>query len=122
MHRPAQTCDGILQGSVEMAPAPAPEDELERILALQHTQRVDLTALIAEVSPTRRETTVYGQKDIVDVTFLDGSKQAGQQEQVKATVALFFDTSANGAAMLQSLRDVHESNTVVALYGLTCSP
>ena len=115
-------CVGILQGSVEMAPAPAPEDELEKILALQHTQRVDLTALIAEVSPTRRETTSYGQKDIVDVTFLDGSKQAGQQEQVKANVALFFDTSANGAAKLQSLRDVHASNKVVALYGLTCIP
>ena len=113
---------GILQGSAEMVPAPAPEDELERILALERTQRVDLTALIAEVRPARRETTAYGQKDIVDVTFLDGSKQAGQQEQVKAHVALFFETSANGAAKLQSLRDVHASNKVVALYGLTCIP
>ena len=77
-------CAGILQGSVEMAPAPAPEDELERILALERTQRVDLTALIADISPTRRETTSYGQKDIVDVTFVDGSKQTGRQEQVKA--------------------------------------
>ena len=50
-------CVGILQGSVEMAPAPAPEDELESILALERTQRVDLTALIADMSPTRRETT-----------------------------------------------------------------
>ena len=115
-------CTGILPGTVDMAPAPAPEDELERILALERTQRVDLTALIAEVSPVRRETTAYGQKDIVDVTFVDGSKQAGQQEQVKAHVALFFETSATAAAKLQSLRDVHASNTVVALYGLTCTP
>ena len=115
-------CAGILQGSVEMAPAPAPEDELERILALERTQRVDLTALIADMSPARRETTAYGQKDIVDVTFVDGSKQAGRQEQVKAQMAMFFETSANGAAKLKSLRGVHASNTVVALYGLTCIP
>ena len=115
-------CAAILQGCVEMAPAPAPEDELERILALERTQRVDLTALIAEVSPTRRETTAYGEKDIVDLTFVDGSKEAGQQEQVKAHVALFFEITENGAAKLQSLREVHASNTVVALYGLTCIP
>ena len=70
-------CAGILQDSVEMAPAPAPEDELERILAFERTQRVDLAALIACVSPTRRETTCHGQKGIVDVAFVDGSKQAG---------------------------------------------
>ena len=105
-----------------MAPAPAPEDELERILALKRTQRVDLTMLIADMSPTRRETTSYGQKDIVDMTFVDGPKQAEREEQVKVQVALFFETSANGAAKLQSMRGVHASNTVVALYGLTCIP
>ena len=73
-----------LQGSVEMEPAPAPEDELESILALERMQRIYLTALIADMSPTRLETTAYGQKDIVDVTFVDGSKQEGQEEQVKA--------------------------------------
>ena len=117
-----QPCDGILQGSVEMAPAPAPEDELERILALERTRRVDLTAFIADMSPTRRETTAYGQQDIVGVAFVDGSKQAGRQEQVNAQLAMFFETSANGAAELKSLRDVHASNTVVAVYGLTCIP
>ena len=105
-----------------MAPAPTPEAELERILALERTQRVDLTALIADISPTRRETTVHGQKDIVTVTFVDGSKQTGRQEQVKAQLAMFFETSANGAAELKSLRGVHASNTVVAVYGLTCIP
>ena len=74
-------CTGILPGTVEMAPAPAPEDELERILALERSQRVDLTALIAEVSPARRETTAYGQKDIVDVMFVDGSKLRGSRSR-----------------------------------------
>ena len=90
-------CASILQGSVEMAPALAPEEELETILALERTQRVDLTALIADMSPTRHETTAYGQKDTVDVAFVDGSKQAGQDKQVKAQLAIFFETSANCA-------------------------
>ena len=96
-------CAGILQGSVEMAPAPAPADELERILALERTQRVDLTTLIADMSPTRRETTSYGQKDIVDVTFVDGSNQAGREEPVKAQMALFFETSAKRCRGAQEL-------------------
>ena len=115
-------CVGILQGFAEMVPAPAPQDELKCMLALERTQRVDLTALITDISPARRETTAYGQKHIVDVTFVDGSKPAGRQDQVKAQMAMFCETSANGAAELKSLRDVHASNTVVALYGLTCIP
>ena len=37
-----------------------------------------------------------------------------------AQMVLFFETSDNGTAELKSLRDVHASNTVVAVYGLTC--
>ena len=114
-------CAGILQGTVEMAPAPAPEDELERIQALERSQRVDLTALIAEVGPTRRETTAYGQKDIVDVLFVDGSKQAGQQDQVKAHVALFFEASEDGVAKLQSLRALEPEKKNLALHSIISS-
>ena len=115
-------CASILQGSTKTVPAPAPEDELESIVALERQQRVDLTALIAHMSPPRRETTAYGQKDIVDITVVDGSKRAGQEDQVKAQVTLFFETSTSGAASLKSMRDVHASNTPVAFYGLTCVP
>ena len=58
----------------------------------------------------------------MDVTFVDGSKQAGQEEQVKAQMATFFETSANDTTSLKSMRDVHASSTVGALYGLTCIP
>ena len=56
----------------------------------------------------------------MDETFVDGSKQAGHEEQVKAQMAIFFETCANGAVSLKSMRDVHASSTVVALYGLIC--
>ena len=104
-----------------MAPAPAAE-ELQSILALEHTQRVDLTALIANIGPARRETTAYGNKDIVDVTLVDGSKQDGAEDQVKAQVTIFFVLSDNGPASLKSMQDAHASNIVVTLYGLTCIP
>ena len=99
-------------------PAPAPEDELESIVALERQQRVDLTALIADMSPPHRETTAFGQKDIVDITVVDGSKREGQEDQVKAQVTLFFETSTSGAAPLKSMREVHEANTPVASHGL----
>ena len=105
-----------------MAPAPAAEEELQSILALEHTQRVDLTALIANISPVRHETTAHGNKDIVDVTLVDGSKQDGAEDQVKAQVASFFVPSDRGPASLKSMQDAHASNTVVTLYGLTCIP
>ena len=114
-------CTGVLQGTVPFL-APPPEDELECSLALTRMQRVDLTALIADMGQTRREMTAHGQKDIVDVTFVDGSKQAGRQEQVKAQLAMFFETSANGAARLQSLRDLRASNRAVAFLWIDMHP
>ena len=115
-------CIGILQGAMVMPPAPAAEEELQSIMALDRTQRVDLTALIVDFSSVRSQNTAHGSKNIVDVTFVDGSKENGKEEQVKAQVPIFFDTSAQGAASLKSMQDAHASNTVVSLYGLTCIP
>ena len=105
-----------------MAPAPASEDELARILALECTQRVNLTTPIAYASPARRETTSYGQKDIVGAAFVDGPTHAGREGQVAAQTALFFETSARGATKLKSLRYVLAPITVVALCGVGMHP
>ena len=115
-------CTGILQGSVKMALAPAAEEELQSILALGHTQRVDLTALIADISAVRRETTAFGVKDIVDVTLVDGSKLEEAENQVKAQLTMFFSPAEQGPASLESMREAQVSNTAVTLYGLTCVP
>ena len=116
------TCAPILQGIVQMPPAPAPEESLESILALPNRQRVDLTALIADMSPVRRETTCNGVKDITDITLVDGSKADGVDEQVKAKLSVFFHTSGKEAALLKSMQDACATNAPVALYGLTCTP
>ena len=69
----------ILQGSAPMPLAPAPEEGIDSILALEHTQRVDLTALIADMGSVRRETTALGVKDSTDITLVDGSKKKGHR-------------------------------------------
>ena len=114
-------CAAILS-KVDMPPAPAPTEELASILGLGGRQRVDLTALIANMSAPRRETTAYGQKDIVDITIVDGSMTPGEEQQVSAKMAMFFETNAKGAALLKSMQDAHETKAPVAMYGLMCNP
>ena len=69
-------------------------------MGLKGRQRVDLTALIIGMSVPRREVTTYGQKDIVDITVVDGSKTPGEAQQVSAKIAVFFEVNVKGAASL----------------------
>ena len=78
-------------------------------------QRVDLTALISNMTDTRSETTAYGPKKIVDVTIVDGA-------DVSATFTVFFDDTIAGAALLKSMQEAAAANAPLALFGLTCSP
>ena len=115
-------CAAVLQSSVPMAPGPAAEEEMQSMLALGQPQRVDLTALIASMSEPRSQMASSGNKEIVDVTFVDGSKEIGAEDQVHAQVTIFFAASDPAPASLKSMQDAHASNTVVTLYGLTCIP
>ena len=83
-------CTAVLATSVQMPPGPTPSEELASILSLKGRQRVDLTALIIDMSVPRRETTQYGQKDIVDITVVDGSTKPDEAQQVSAKIAMFF--------------------------------
>ena len=115
-------CTGILQTLVKMPVGPALEESLESILTLPSKQKVDLTALISDMSLVRRETTLYGVKDMTDITPVDGSKVKDTEAQVKAKVSLFFDASEQGAALLKSMQQARDANTPVAFFGLTCIP
>ena len=114
--------DGILQSVVQMPLAPALEEDLKSIVALQSLQRVDITALISSVSNVRNETTAYGRKQILDTTIIDGSKEKDEEEQVSAKFSMFFDESPTGTALLESMQGVATAKTPIALYGLTCVP
>ena len=115
-------CTAVLASLVQMPPAPAPSEELASILCLDSRQRVDLTALIIDMSVPRRETTPYGLKDIVDITVVDGSMTPGEPQQVSAKMSIFFETNVKGAALLKSMQETHMAKTPLAMYGLMCTP
>ena len=115
-------CTAMLATLVQMPPAPAPSEELASILGLEGRQRVDLTALITDMSVPRRETTPYGQKDIVDITVVDGSMKPGEAQQVFAKMSMFFEANVKGAALLKSMQEAHTAKAPVAIYGLMCAP
>ena len=83
-------CAAILQCLVARPPAPPPVEELATILSLGRRQHVDLTALIVDMSAPRRETTAYGQKDIVNNTIVNGSMTPGEEQQVSTKMSVFF--------------------------------
>ena len=115
-------CAAILQSLVAMPPAPAPAEELASILGLGSRQRVDITALMIDIGDTRRETTAYGKKDIIDITIVDGSTIKGEEPQVSAKMSMFFDVTTAGTALLESMQEAHNAKAPVAMYGLTCAP
>ena len=78
-------CAAILQSVVAMPAALAPTEDLASILGLAKRQRVDLTALILDISDTRRETSAYGPKDFVDITFVNGSTGHGSENKNKSS-------------------------------------
>ena len=83
-------CAAILQSVVTMPPAPDPTEDLASILGLAKRQRVDLTALILDISDTRRETTAYGPENIVDITLVDSSTSQGSEKQVSAKMSMLL--------------------------------
>ena len=113
-------CTAILPTHVQMPPAPAPVEELASILGLGGRQRVDLTALIVDMSAPRRETIAYGQKDIVEITIVDGSMTPGEEQQVSAKMSMFFKANVKGAALHKSMQEAHEAKAPVVMYGLAC--
>ena len=70
----------VLQSVVTMPPSPALAEELASILGLGNRQRVDLTALIVDMTFPRLEPTAHGKMDIIDVTIVDGSTMKGEEK------------------------------------------
>ena len=55
-------------------PAPVLEDDLQCILPLPSVQRVDIAALVWEISDVGNELTAHGQKQIVAITIVEVRK------------------------------------------------
>ena len=81
-------------------------------------QRVDVTALVTAISPTRSATTAKGAKIIVDVTIRDKSGPKGASE---CTFPLFFADSNLGQAELKRLQQNFDTGVPVAFFNLIIS-
>ena len=62
--------------------------------------------------------TRIGKRNIIDVTFLNGSKLANEK-MVTITTSMFFPATKAGVALLQQLRG--RDNKPVAVFGAMCS-
>ena len=74
-------------GHLCVPPAPVLEEDPQSILSLPSVQRLDIAALVREISDVRHEMTAQGRKQIVDVTIVDGSKKNKQTNKSKCRLS-----------------------------------
>ena len=108
----------VLQSSVMMPKQPTPSEDLATLLESPKEQRVDLLALVVNVSPERTATTKLGQRTIVDVRIRDLSGIAGASE---CEFCLFFKPLDGGPYGLGMLRDASSNGIPVAFFNLIVS-
>ena len=92
----------VLQSTVMMPEQPTPSEDLATLLESPKEQRVDLLALVVNVSPERTATTKLGQRTIVGVRIRELSGNAGASE---CEFTLFFKPLDDGQYGLGMLRD-----------------
>ena len=97
---------------------PTPPESLATIVQLSRPQKIDFLALINIGEKHRSVVTRIGERNIIDVTFLDGSKLANEK-MVTITTSMFFPSTKAGEALLQQLRG--RDNKPVAVFGAMCS-
>ena len=68
----------VLQ-STAFPKTPTPPDSLATIVQLSRKQQVHFLALVRAVEKQRSATTSQGERNIVDVTFVDGSELANEK-------------------------------------------
>ena len=86
----------VLQSTEFQGLEPTPAEDLSALLKSPANQRVDITALVTEISPTRSALTTEGNRAIVDITIRDSSGEDDMAAQCKMT--LFSRTRHRGAA------------------------
>jgi hypothetical protein len=97
---------------------PTPPDSLATIVQLTRKQQVHFLALVRTVEKQRSATTSRGERTIVDVTFVDGSKLANGK-MATITTAMFFTKTMAGEKSLKQLQDQTQPIVVV---GAVCTP
>ena len=108
----------VLQSTRYANLEPSPAGELATLLGAPLEQRVDVTALVIAVSPTRSATTAKGAKLVADVTIRDNSGPKGASE---VTFPIFVNDSSVGRVTIEQLEQDVANNTPVTFFNLVIS-
>ena len=107
----------VLQSTVKMPEQATPPEDLSTLLTCPHGQRVDVTALLANMEePTERQT-ANGPRLLVEVTIRDDS---GEKSAASSSFALWLPASEGGRNEVATLKECMRTRTPVSFFNLIC--
>ena len=110
----------VLQSAEFQSLEPTPAEDLSALLEAPANQRVDITALVTEMSPLRTAMTSEGARVIVDITIRDSSGADNGAAQCKMT--LFFPDTPSGRGEVNELQACSTEQQPVAFFNLFIHP
>ena len=107
----------VLQ-STSFPKIPTPPENLATVLRLPRQQKNDFMAIVRSVENKRTATTARGDRTIVDVTLLDGSR-LDNGNMATITTPMFFPTTESGN---DALARIEAKDKPIAFFGVLCTP
>ena len=107
----------VLQSIYKMPSAAAPLDTLHTVLGCPANQRVDVTALIREMSSTRDAYTAHGERFIFNSTIRDGS---GPERANESSFTVFQPKRETSRTAHADLHELYMPSKPVTCFALQC--
>ena len=107
----------VLQSMYKMPSEATPLDTLHTILMCPPNQRVDVTALLHQISSTREAITAVGERIIFDVTIRDDS---GPENASESSFTVFLPKSESALKRHAELEQMRSVKKPVTFFALQC--
>ncbi len=113
--------DPVLQSTADLPQAPAPGEDLAKLVEVSQQQLCDVTAVVKSLENERRASTRYGERKIADITIIDGSATT-EGKTAFATFPVFLPTDEAGLKNFKLLEDSEGQPHAISFFGLVCTP
>ena len=107
----------VMAGFYKMPSEPTPPDTLHTILGCPSHQRVDVTALVHNVTPARDHTTAQGPRLIFDITIRDDS---GPEQASESKFTIFLPSGEKAQNAYEELVQMKTEGKPVTFFALQC--
>ena len=107
----------VIPGFYKMPSEATPPDTLHTILGCPSHQRVDVTALVHDVTPARDATTAQGPRLIFDITIRDDS---GPEQASESKFTIFLRSDEKGRNAYEELVQRKTEGKPVTFFALQC--